>query len=64
MLNEIYDNTKQSMDKSIESLKHNYKSLRTGKVLTSILDGITIDYYGTQTGLSQVANVIASNSTN
>lgn len=63
MLNEIYDNTKQSMDKSIESLKHNYKSLRTGKVLTSILDGITIDYYGTQTGLSQVANVIASDAT-
>jgi ribosome recycling factor len=63
MLDEIYTNTKETMDKSIESLKHNYKSLRTGKVLVSILDGITIDYYGTQTALSQVANVIAADAT-
>jgi len=63
MLNEINDNTKAGMDKSLEALKHSYQSLRTGKVLTSILDGITIDYYGTQTGLAQVANIIAPDAT-
>ena len=63
MLNQINDDTKQAMDKSLESLKHSYKSLRTGKVLVSILDGITIDYYGTQTALSQVANIIAADAT-
>jgi len=63
MTNEIIQNTKEGMEKSIESLKHNYKSLRTGKVLTSILDGITIDYYGTPTALSQVANILAPDAT-
>jgi len=63
MLNEIYTETKDSMDKAIEALKRHYQTLRTGKVQTSILDGITIDYYGTQTGLSQVANILAPDAT-
>jgi ribosome recycling factor len=63
MLSKIYDNTKDSMDKAMESLKRHYQTLRTGKVQTSILDGITIDYYGTQTGLSQVANILAPDAT-
>ncbi len=63
MLNEINNDTKENMDKSLEALKHNYQSLRTGKVQTSILDNITIDYYGTQTALSQVANIIAADAT-
>jgi ribosome recycling factor len=63
MINEIYDNMKINMDKALESLKHNYQTLRTGKVQTSILDNITIDYYGTQTGLAQVANIIAPDAT-
>ena len=63
MLNEVYNETKESMDKAIVALKKHYQTLRTGKVLTSILDGITIDYYGTQTGLSQVANILAPDAT-
>jgi len=63
MVNEIYDNMKENMDKALESLKHNYQTLRTGKVQTSILDNITIDYYGTQTGLAQVANILAPDAT-
>ena len=63
MLNEINNETTQSMDKSLESLKKNYQTLRTGKVQTSILDNITIDYYGTETALSQVANIIAPDAT-
>jgi ribosome recycling factor len=63
MLNEIYNDTKESMEKAIEALKRHYQTLRTGKVQTSILDGITIDYYGTQTALSQVANIIAPDAT-
>jgi ribosome recycling factor len=63
MLNEINDNTKEAMDKALDALKRHYQTLRTGKVQTSILDGITIDYYGTQTGLSQVANILAPDAT-
>lgn len=63
MLNEIYEETKTSMEKSIEALKRDYQSLRTGKVSTSILDNIKIDYYGTPTALNQVATVLAPDAT-
>lgn len=63
MLNEIYEETKQSMEKSLESLKRDYGTLRTGKVHTSILDNITVDYYGTQTALNQVATILAPDAT-
>lgn len=63
MLEEIYEETKDHMEKSIESLKRDYKTLRTGKVSTSILDGVKIDYYGTATPLSQVGSVTATDAT-
>ncbi len=63
MINEIYEETKEHMTKSIEALKKDYTRLRTGKVQTNILDNITIDYYGTQTPLSQVATILAPDAT-
>jgi len=63
MINEIYDDTKLAMYESLEALKRNYMTLRTGKVLPSILDNITIDYYGTQTALSQVASISTPDAT-
>ncbi len=63
MLEEIYKETKEHMDKSIEALKRDYKTLRTGKVNTTILDGIKIDYYGTPTPLNQVGSVTAIDAT-
>ena len=51
------------MEKSIDSLKKDYKSLRTGKVNVNILDGIRIDYYGTPTDLSQVGSVLSPDAT-
>jgi ribosome recycling factor len=63
MLDEIYEHTKEHMDKSIEALKRNFASLRTGKVTTSIVDNIKVDYYGTPTPLNQVGSVIAMDAT-
>jgi len=63
MLNEIYTDAKEHMDKSLEALKRDYKSLRTGKVMVSVLDGIRIDYYGTMTDLNQVGSVLAIDAT-
>ena len=63
MLEEIYTQTKEHMEKSIEALKKDYKSLRTGKVNVNILDGIRIDYYGTPTDLSQVGSVLSPDAT-
>lgn len=63
MLEEIYEETKDHMEKSIEALKRDYKTLRTGKVNTAILDGISIDYYGTPTPLNQIGSVTATDAT-
>jgi len=63
MINEIYEETKEHMEKSLEALKRDYTTLRTGKVQTSILDNITIDYYGTPTILNQVATILAPDGT-
>ena len=63
MLNEIYDYTKEQMDKSIEALKRDFSTLRTGKVTTNIVDHIRVDYYGTPTALNQVGSVIAMDAT-
>ncbi len=63
MLEEVYAYTTEHMEKSIEALKKDYKSLRTGKVNTNILEGIRIDYYGTPTDLNQVGSVLAPDAT-
>jgi len=63
MVNEIFDYTTEHMDKSIEALKREFASLRTGKVTTGIVDNIRVDYYGTPTALNQVGNVIATDAT-
>jgi ribosome recycling factor len=63
MLNEIYDHTKEQMEKSIDALKRDFSTLRTGKVTTNIVDHIRVDYYGTPTALNQVGSVIATDAT-
>jgi ribosome recycling factor len=63
MINEVFEHTNENMNKSIEALKRDFSSLRTGKVTTSIVDNITVDYYGTATPLTQVGSVIATDAT-
>jgi len=63
MLNEIYNNTKEQMEKSLDALKRDFSTLRTGKVTTNIVDHIRVDYYGTPTALTQVGSVIATDAT-
>jgi len=63
MLNAIYDDAKEHMEKSIDAMKREFSTLRTGKVTTNVVDHITVDYYGTPTPLNQVGNVIAQDAT-
>ena len=60
MLNEIYSKQKAACDKALEHLKKDFGTLRTGKVNISILDNVSVDYYGSPTPLNQVATVLAS----
>lgn len=63
MVNEIFDYTKENMQKGIDALKRDFSTLRTGKVTTGIIDNIKVDYYGTLTALTQVGSVIATDAT-
>lgn len=54
---DVKKNAEQKMKKSIESLKSDLSKVRTGRAHTGILDHVLVDYYGTPTQISQVANV-------
>ena len=58
-MKEIYDDAKSKMEKAVESLKNDLNSLRAGRANPSLLDGLTVDYYGTKTPLNQLANISA-----
>lgn len=57
MLNDIYTDTQDRMDKALESLDRDYRKLRTGRASVSLVDSIRIDYYGTSTPLNQLATL-------
>ncbi|MGI9295681.1 MAG: ribosome recycling factor [Pseudomonadales bacterium] len=57
MINEISNDAEQRMGKSIDALAAAFNRIRTGRAHPSILDGIKVDYYGTETPLNQVANI-------
>ena len=48
---------KSKMEKTVEKLKSDFSKIRTGRAHTGILDHLTVDYYGTNTPLSQMANI-------
>ncbi len=56
-VSELKQNADQKMQKSIESLKHDLSKVRTGRAHPSLLDQVHVDYYGSPTPLSQVANL-------
>lgn len=57
MLQEIRKDAGERMKKSLEALRGELKKLRTGRAHTSLLDHITVEYYGSEVPLSQVANI-------
>ncbi|HJS77144.1 MAG TPA: ribosome recycling factor [Burkholderiales bacterium] len=55
---ELKKTTEQKMDRSVQAFKADLAKVRTGRAHTGLLDHITVDYYGTQTPLNQVAKVV------
>ena len=53
----VLDETRESMDKALKSLRHDLLSVRTGRASTTLVDGLQVDYYGAQTPLNQLANL-------
>jgi len=57
MINEVKNDAQTRMGKSVESFRHQLAKIRTGRAHPSLLDGIMVPYYGSNTPLRQVGNV-------
>lgn len=53
----VFNLAKEKMEKSINSLKYEYNSIRAGRANAAILDKITVDYYGSPTPINQMAAI-------
>jgi len=59
----VYEFAREHMNKSIDVLKKDLNTLRTGRVSIHVLDGVKVEYYGASTPLNQVANINAVDAT-
>lgn len=57
MLNDVYKDIKNKMEGAVTSLKREFGTLRAGRASLSVLDGLTVDYYGLMTTINQVATL-------
>ena len=62
-MDEVYEEVTSMMKDAVTFLGNEFKQLRTGRASTSILDGVVVDYYGTETPLNQVANLTVADTT-
>jgi ribosome recycling factor len=53
----IIEEVRERMEKALEHLEHELAHLRAGRATPALLDGITVDYYGVNSPLSQVSNI-------
>jgi len=59
MIDSLLSDAEEKMTKSLQAIKREFASLRTGKASPSLLDSIRVDYHGTILPLNQVASVSA-----
>ena len=59
LIDELLEDARQRMIKSVETAQHEFSTVRTGRASPSLLDRVTVDYYGAMTPLNQLATVSA-----
>lgn len=59
-MQEVFRGVEEHMKKAIEHLHHELKTLRTGRATPAMLEGVMVEYYGTPTPITQVANLSAA----
>ena len=59
MIEQVKKDAKQRMEKAVEAVRGEFAKLRTGKATPALLEGITVNYYGSQMPVKQVANISA-----
>jgi ribosome recycling factor len=60
IINDFLDDAGDRMHKSVESTRHEFGSVRTGRASPALLDRVEVDYYGTRTPLKQLAGISAT----
>ena len=56
-MDEVLKQLRQECDDTLEAIRNELAHIRTGRATTQLLDGIRVDYYGSQVPLNQVANI-------
>lgn len=59
MTDEVIDDLRKEMERTVAALRKDLTRTRTGRASTALLEGITVDYYGTRTPLNQLAGLAA-----
>src|SRR3954467_14841756 len=59
LIDELLEDAKARMHKSVESAQHEFATVRTGRASPSLLDRVVVDYYGAMTPLNQLSTVSA-----
>ena len=57
MIEELLDDAKRRMDKSVEATAHEFTTIRTGRASAALLDRVRVDYYGQETPLNQLSTI-------
>jgi len=57
MIEDLLDDAKRRMDKSVDSTANEFNTIRTGRASAALLDRVKVDYYGTETPLNQLATI-------
>ncbi|MGI8412155.1 MAG: ribosome recycling factor [Solirubrobacteraceae bacterium] len=59
MIDELLKDARERMTKSVEAIRHEFGSVRTGRASPALLDRVSVDYYGAHTPLKQIATISA-----
>jgi ribosome recycling factor len=59
MIKELIEDAGERMAKSVDAIRHEFSSVRTGRAAPALLDRVNVDYYGAQTPLRQLATISA-----
>ncbi len=62
MVDDLIQDAGRRMDKSVESVRHEFNTVRTGRASPALLDRIHVEYYGQRTPLKQLATITAPES--
>jgi ribosome recycling factor len=57
MLDDLLQETRRRMQKSVDATKHEFASVRTGRASAALLDRVSVDYYGSRMPLNQLASI-------